>query len=195
MAETLWSAVTGCSFARLFVAERQIIPAGSNVRVAASGRYFCREQLLNWHDRVLMCAGFCWDNLSMRQLQLFTSAQLAKMRDRTASRSYSPVGDEFRREQAIRRAFGKQRRHAERRYRVMAGSRGGTPPAIPDSPPGRAASTSRSQNLQVRTSAKVTTRSPGEGAQAGRRRPQPPGTDQGASPSNPSVHGGEAGPQ
>jgi hypothetical protein len=41
----------------------------------------------------------------MRQLQLFTSAALAKMRDRTASRNYSPAHDEFRREHE-RRAPG-----------------------------------------------------------------------------------------
>jgi hypothetical protein len=42
----------------------------------------------------------------MRQLQLFTSAELGRMRDRTASRNYSPEKDEFRREHERHRAWG-----------------------------------------------------------------------------------------
>ncbi|HEV7709548.1 MAG TPA: hypothetical protein VGP16_15220 [Asanoa sp.] len=41
----------------------------------------------------------------MRQLQLFTSAELAGMRDRTAARNYSPEGEEFRREHERHRAW------------------------------------------------------------------------------------------
>jgi len=50
----------------------------------------------------------------MRQLQLFTKAELAGMRDRTASRSYSPGREQFRREHERHRAWGLARRHAER---------------------------------------------------------------------------------
>lgn len=50
----------------------------------------------------------------MRQLQLFTSAALAQMRDRTASRHYSPGHDEFRRGHERRRAWGLIQRHGER---------------------------------------------------------------------------------
>ena len=56
----------------------------------------------------------------MRQLGLFTSAQLAVMRDRTASRSYSPAGDEFRRRHQRQRAWGLTQRHAERLRQVRA---------------------------------------------------------------------------
>jgi hypothetical protein len=59
------------------------------------------------------------ENLAMeRQLQFFTSAQLATMRDRTASRNYSPERDEFRRMHERHRAWGKARRHAERPRRL-----------------------------------------------------------------------------
>src|SRR4051812_25894485 len=50
----------------------------------------------------------------MRQLQFFTTAELAKMRDRTASRSYSPAAEEFRREHERHREWGLKRRHANR---------------------------------------------------------------------------------
>jgi hypothetical protein len=40
------------------------------------------------------------------------------MRDRTASRNYSPERDQFRREHERRRAYGLQRRHAERLRRL-----------------------------------------------------------------------------
>jgi hypothetical protein len=54
----------------------------------------------------------------MRQLQLFTSAALAAMRDRTASRNYSPGRDEFRREHERHRAWGLTQRHGERLRRL-----------------------------------------------------------------------------
>jgi hypothetical protein len=41
----------------------------------------------------------------MRQLQLFTSAAIVQMRDRTASRNYSAERDEFRREHERHRAW------------------------------------------------------------------------------------------
>ena len=58
----------------------------------------------------------CGTIIRMRQLQLFTTAELAKMRDRTKARNYSPERDEFRREHERRRAFGLARRHAQRMY-------------------------------------------------------------------------------
>ena len=54
------------------------------------------------------------DNGPMRQLQMFTTAELAAMRDRTASRKYSPAREEFRRTHQRHRAWGLARRHAER---------------------------------------------------------------------------------
>jgi hypothetical protein len=50
----------------------------------------------------------------MRQLQMFTTAELAKMRDRSASRRHSPQANEFRREHARHRAWGLAQRHARR---------------------------------------------------------------------------------
>jgi hypothetical protein len=50
----------------------------------------------------------------MGQLQLFSRAELASMRDRTRARNYSASRDEFRRDHERRRAWGLQRRHAER---------------------------------------------------------------------------------
>src|ERR1700754_4904793 len=83
-------------------------------------------------------SGAARDNLFMRQLQLFTSAEMAKMRDRTRSRNYSPVIDEFRREHARHRAWGLERRHAEKLRRIHAGSDeppdrlvGNRPPTVP----------------------------------------------------------------
>jgi hypothetical protein len=59
-----------------------------------------------------------WDNCAMRQLQLFTTAELAKMRDRTASRNYSAERDEFRREHERHRAWGLTQRHAAKLRRA-----------------------------------------------------------------------------
>ena len=56
--------------------------------------------------------------MGTRQLQLFSTAELAVMRDRTASRAYSPERDEFRREHERHRAWGLKRRHAERLRRL-----------------------------------------------------------------------------
>jgi hypothetical protein len=58
----------------------------------------------------------------MRQLQMFTTSQLAKMRDRTASRNYSPERDEFRRTHERHRAWGLARRHEERLRRLREGA-------------------------------------------------------------------------
>jgi hypothetical protein len=60
---------------------------------------------------------FLRDNCLMRQLSLFTPAQVAGMRDRTASRNHSPSRDQFRREHERHRAWGLVRRHAERLHR------------------------------------------------------------------------------
>ena len=54
----------------------------------------------------------------MRQLQLFTTAQLAAMCDRTASRNYSPERDAFRREHERHRTWGLAQRHSERLRRA-----------------------------------------------------------------------------
>ncbi|SNR95544.1 hypothetical protein SAMN06264365_107377 [Actinoplanes regularis] len=54
----------------------------------------------------------------MRQLQLFTTAQLSTMRDRTKRRNYSAEADEFRREHEKRRAWGLTQRHARKLHRV-----------------------------------------------------------------------------
>jgi hypothetical protein len=54
----------------------------------------------------------------MRQLQFFTSAELATMRDRTKSRNYSPGNDEFRREHERHRAWGLSQRHARKLQRL-----------------------------------------------------------------------------
>jgi hypothetical protein len=42
----------------------------------------------------------------MRKLQIFTTAELAAMRDRTASRKYSPARVEFRRAHQRHRGWG-----------------------------------------------------------------------------------------
>ena len=60
----------------------------------------------------------------MRQLQLFTSAQLATMRDRRAARNYSAEAEQFRRDHERHRAWGLARRHAERLRRVRGGACG-----------------------------------------------------------------------
>ncbi len=57
---------------------------------------------------------------AMRQLQLFTTTELAKMRDPTASRNYCPHRAEFRRAHERHRAWGLTRRHAERLRRTRA---------------------------------------------------------------------------
>lgn len=51
------------------------------------------------------------------------------MRDRTASRSYSPAHDEFRRVHERHRAWGLAQRHAEKLRRLRAGSSGSRPSA------------------------------------------------------------------
>ncbi len=62
--------------------------------------------------------GWARDNMVVRQLQLFTQAQLATMRDRSASRRYSAAAEEFRRRHARHRDWGLARRHAEKLRRL-----------------------------------------------------------------------------
>jgi hypothetical protein len=50
----------------------------------------------------------------MRQLQLFTTAQLATMRDTTKRRNYSAEAEEFRREHQRHRVWGMTQRHARK---------------------------------------------------------------------------------
>jgi len=57
------------------------------------------------------------------------------MRDRTASRSYSPAGDEFRREHEHRRSWGLTRRHAERLRRSAGSDHGPHTPTAAENPP------------------------------------------------------------
>jgi hypothetical protein len=60
------------------------------------------------------------DNLGMWQLQLFSTAQLATMRDRTAARNYSAERDRFRREHERHRKWGLTQRYAEKTRRLRA---------------------------------------------------------------------------
>ncbi len=62
----------------------------------------------------------------MAQLQLFTSAQIAGMRDRTAPRRQSTAHDEFRRAQQHRRDWGLLQRHTTKVRRSQAA--GAAPP-------------------------------------------------------------------
>ncbi|GAA2611644.1 hypothetical protein Adu01nite_23890 [Paractinoplanes durhamensis] len=66
-------------------------------------------------------------NFGMRQLQFFTTVELAKMRDRTARRNYSEVAEEFRRTHRRDRARGLPRRHPQRLYHAW--QHGTDPPA------------------------------------------------------------------
>lgn len=67
----------------------------------------------------------------MSQLSLFSPADLAKMRDRTQARNYSPERDAFRRDHQHRRDHGKAQRHAARIYRDFQQSCDNEVPRIP----------------------------------------------------------------
>ncbi|MER7276382.1 hypothetical protein ABT369_18215 [Dactylosporangium sp. NPDC000244] len=54
----------------------------------------------------------------MAQMQLFSSRELAAMRDRTKARNCWPGKDEFRQEARRRRGWGLVRRHAEKLRRI-----------------------------------------------------------------------------
>ena len=83
----------------------------------------------------------------MRQLSLFTTGQLAVMRDRTAARNYSAERDAFRREHERHRSWGLTQRHAERLRRCRA-SRS----AAADACPPRDAASDAAPDLTVPTS-------------------------------------------
>jgi hypothetical protein len=63
-----------------------------------------------------------WDNLVMRQLQLFSGAEIAAMRDPTKARNYSPGNAAFRRDHERHRAWGLRQRHARRLRRLRDGT-------------------------------------------------------------------------
>lgn len=72
----------------------------------------------------------------MRQASLFGRAEIAAMRDRTASRNHSPARDEFRREHERHRAWGLQRRHAEKLRRLRQSRSAAAPaPTLESLPP------------------------------------------------------------
>src|SRR5947208_15308944 len=50
----------------------------------------------------------------MAQLELFSRSQIAAVRDRTASRNYSPEREQFRREHERHREWGLRQRHGRR---------------------------------------------------------------------------------
>ncbi|GAA2487062.1 hypothetical protein [Winogradskya humida] len=52
--------------------------------------------------------------MTFAQLEIFTTVELAWIRDPTRRRNYSPATEEFRREHRVRRAFGKALGHAAR---------------------------------------------------------------------------------
>lgn len=73
------------------------------------------------------------DNISVRQLQLFTPAELDTMRDRSALRNYSPERDEFRRQHERRRAWGLIQRRGQRLRHLRNSSRApGSGTLMPD---------------------------------------------------------------
>jgi hypothetical protein len=80
----------------------------------------------------------------MGQMSLFSRSEIAGMRDRTKSRSYSAEGDEFRREHERHRAWGLQQRHAAKLSRLRRSR--SAPPAAPnaDTVPERPATTASS---------------------------------------------------
>jgi hypothetical protein len=107
----------------------------------------------------------------MRQLQLFTTAQLAAMRDRSASGNYSPSRDEFRRTQARRRAWGLAHRHAAR----LRQCRNGSPEPRAARPTGRL---DASAPVVTRPRPLATTRGGANADRPERRREAPAGTHQ-----------------
>ncbi|MFC7279555.1 hypothetical protein ACFQS1_36800 [Paractinoplanes rhizophilus] len=65
-------------------------------------------------DRTVAGPGRTAGKWFMRQLQLFTTAQLATMRDTTKRRNYSAEAEEFRREHQRHRVWGMTQRHARK---------------------------------------------------------------------------------
>jgi hypothetical protein len=68
----------------------------------------------------------------MRQLQFFTTAELGRMRDRTASHNHSPERDEFRRLHARRRDWGLVQRHGRRLRHLRTSSCTSRPARTPE---------------------------------------------------------------
>jgi hypothetical protein len=132
----------------------------------------------------------------VRQLELFTTAELAAMRDRTRSRRYSPANEQFRREHARHRAWGLARRHAEKLRRAR--DRGPDAPHPPThlSPPTRAGQAlARPSTLGGQASARPLTpteqasaHSPMPPEQASAHSPMPP-EQASARPSTPPEQG------
>jgi hypothetical protein len=88
-----------------------------------------------WHDGMQIGSAIMAvlrDNISMRQLQFFTRAEVGRMRDRTASRNHSPERDEFRRLHAHHRAWGLVQRHGRRLHRLRTSSCPPRPARTPD---------------------------------------------------------------
>ena len=65
----------------------------------------------------------------MGQMSLFSKAETARMRDRTAARNYSPERHAFRREHERHRAWGLQQRHAAKLRHAQRDR--ATPPTTP----------------------------------------------------------------
>jgi hypothetical protein len=65
-------------------------------------------------------------NSCMGQGSLFSRVEISSMRDRTRSRNYSSAREEFRREHERHRAWGLQRRHAEKLRRLRQSESGPT---------------------------------------------------------------------
>jgi hypothetical protein len=100
----------------------------------------------------------------MRQLQLFTTAELATMRDRTRSNRYSPASEEFRRTHQRHRAWGLTQRHAERLRRPPGRSRDGRPASIAKRPHPASTSTSPTPEPASRPTPEPASRPPGSAA-------------------------------
>ncbi|GAA0448116.1 hypothetical protein GCM10009531_44220 [Actinoplanes capillaceus] len=73
-------------------------------------------------------------NSFMRQGSLFSRAHIAEMRDHAKARNHSPEREEFRRAQQRRRAFGLERRHAEKLRRLRRDGAAAPTPTDPNSP-------------------------------------------------------------
>ena len=72
----------------------------------------------------------------MRQLQFFTTTQLATMRNRSGARNHSPAAEAFRRTHQRHRAWGLSQRHAERLRRMTNSPAAQRPgPAHDERPP------------------------------------------------------------
>ncbi|MBB3097992.1 hypothetical protein FHR83_005677 [Actinoplanes campanulatus] len=83
-------------------------------------------------------------NSVMGQGSLFSRAQTAEMRDPSKARNHSPEREEFRRMQQRRRAFGLERRHAEKLRRLHPD------PATLPAPPGGSGPAARPVDLAER---------------------------------------------